>query len=234
MSLTTYEEVRPYARAIKQRTGLGPRAGRDAAVVRREEHRHPALQGRPVAERRGDRHHREVGRQRRAARQPRRHAAAHARTRWARTDGCSASPISSSRGRRSSCPRWRRTSGATIGSVPTGLTEDRWVKSVEVREINDIPRAEGTKTVGGRYVFHHMNYQSSVPGAGEHELADSRDWPQPGRVPRYRRPAARRQLDPRAERVARPRERSRHALAPRVRLPVLPERLPADLPARRP
>ena len=27
MSLTTYEEVRPWARMIKQRTGLGPRAG---------------------------------------------------------------------------------------------------------------------------------------------------------------------------------------------------------------
>ena len=27
MSLTTYEEVRPYARAIKQRTAMGPRAG---------------------------------------------------------------------------------------------------------------------------------------------------------------------------------------------------------------
>ena len=27
MSLTTYEEVRPWARAIKQRTGLGPKAG---------------------------------------------------------------------------------------------------------------------------------------------------------------------------------------------------------------
>ena len=27
MSLTTYEEVRPWARAIKQRTGIGPHAG---------------------------------------------------------------------------------------------------------------------------------------------------------------------------------------------------------------
>ena len=49
---------------------------RDAAVVHREEHRHPALQGRPVAERRRDRDDRQVGRQRRAARQSRRHAAA--------------------------------------------------------------------------------------------------------------------------------------------------------------
>src|SRR5512140_3824828 len=27
MALSTYEEVRPWARAIKQRTGIGPRAG---------------------------------------------------------------------------------------------------------------------------------------------------------------------------------------------------------------
>ena len=27
MALTSYEEVRPWARAIKQRTGIGPRAG---------------------------------------------------------------------------------------------------------------------------------------------------------------------------------------------------------------
>ena len=53
-----------------------PRAARrrDAAVVRREEHRHPEVQGRSVAERRGDREDREVGRQRRAARQSGRHA----------------------------------------------------------------------------------------------------------------------------------------------------------------
>ena len=43
MSLVTYEEVRPWARAIKQRTGIGPQRRRDAAVVRREEHRHPEV-----------------------------------------------------------------------------------------------------------------------------------------------------------------------------------------------
>ena len=53
-----------------------PARRRDAAVVHREEHRHPALQGRSVAQRRGDREDREVGRQRRAARQSGRHAAA--------------------------------------------------------------------------------------------------------------------------------------------------------------
>lgn len=49
-----------------------------------------------------------------------------------------------------------------IGLVPTGLTEDRYVKSIEVREVNDIPDDIGTSTVGGRYIFHHMTYQSGV------------------------------------------------------------------------
>jgi len=49
-----------------------------------------------------------------------------------------------------------------IGLVPTGLTEDRYVKSIEVRELNNIPVDEGTNTVGGRYIFHHMTYGSGV------------------------------------------------------------------------
>jgi hypothetical protein len=49
-----------------------------------------------------------------------------------------------------------------IGLVPTGLMEDRYVRSVEIREINDIPTDQGTSTVGGRYIFHHMTYTSGV------------------------------------------------------------------------
>jgi hypothetical protein len=49
-----------------------------------------------------------------------------------------------------------------IGIVPTGLTEDRYVKSIEVRELNDIPTDRGSSTVGGKYIWHHMTYQSGV------------------------------------------------------------------------
>ena len=49
-----------------------------------------------------------------------------------------------------------------LGLVPTGLTEDRYVKAVEVREVNDLPTDRGSSTVGGRYVFHHMTYSSGV------------------------------------------------------------------------
>jgi hypothetical protein len=52
-------------------------------------------------------------------------------------------------------------------NAPTGLTEDRWVKSVEIREENDVDAGSdgGRKTVGSRYVFHHMIWTASVPGA---------------------------------------------------------------------
>jgi hypothetical protein len=64
-----------------------------------------------------------------------------------------------------------------IGLVPTGLTEERYVSAVEVREVNDIPTTGGTNTVGGRYVFHHMTYSSIVMGdkASGDELSSS--WP---------------------------------------------------------
>ncbi len=44
-----------------------------------------------------------------------------------------------------------------IPSVPSGLTEDRYVKSVEIVEINDVGvGAEESDTVGGLWIFHHM------------------------------------------------------------------------------
>jgi hypothetical protein len=48
----------------------------------------------------------------------------------------------------------------------TGLKEDRYVKSVEIREVNDIPpdTGGGRATVGARYVFHHMIWTAVVPG----------------------------------------------------------------------
>src|SRR5436190_2788280 len=64
-----------------------------------------------------------------------------------------------------------------FGLIPTGLAEDRYVSAVEVREINDIPHGGATSTVGGRYVFHHMTYSSVIMGekGGADELASS--WP---------------------------------------------------------
>jgi len=71
-----------------------------------------------------------------------------------------------------------------IASVPTGLKEDRYVSSVEIREINDVPNrnAEGRKTVGGRYVVHHMIWSTRIlepaedtPGSDDRPVSVS--WP---------------------------------------------------------
>jgi hypothetical protein len=51
-----------------------------------------------------------------------------------------------------------------FGSIPTGLTEDRYVQALQIREVNDIPMNQSVKTVGGRFVFHHMTYASTAPG----------------------------------------------------------------------
>jgi mono/diheme cytochrome c family protein len=66
-----------------------------------------------------------------------------------------------------------------IGLVPTGLTEDRYASAVEVREVNDIPKSGGTQTVGGRFVFHHMTYSSTVQGERAPGAADegATSWP---------------------------------------------------------
>ena len=65
-----------------------------------------------------------------------------------------------------------------IGLVPTGLTEDRWAYSVEVREVNDIPTDVEATTVGGRNVFHHMTYFSGVLNEDGTELVGPRRvWP---------------------------------------------------------
>ncbi len=52
-----------------------------------------------------------------------------------------------------------------IESVDMGVIEDRYVKSVEIIEVNDIDFQAGTgrDTVGGRYIFHHMLWGTAIP-----------------------------------------------------------------------
>ena len=163
MSLTTYEEVRPYARAMKMRTGLGPRAGvmppwfieKNIGIQRFKSD--PSLSEDEIAmiarwadsgAPRGN-----------MADMPPPKSAVLGGDGWVlgKPDLILTSPDVV-------VPASAPDKWGSIGVVPTGLTEDRWVSSVEVREVNDIPKREGTKTVGGRFVFHHQTYQSSVPG----------------------------------------------------------------------
>jgi hypothetical protein len=68
----------------------------------------------------------------------------------------------------------------SLGLVPTGLTEDRYVAAVEVREINDIPSGGAANTVGARWGFHHMAYSTVVLDEREKLDAaptDENSWP---------------------------------------------------------
>jgi hypothetical protein len=72
-----------------------------------------------------------------------------------------------------------------IESVPTGLTEDRYVAALQIKEVNDTKGDNGGRaTVGGHYVFHHMIWGTRVldPGADPDDLTafvsgNATSWP---------------------------------------------------------
>jgi mono/diheme cytochrome c family protein len=52
-----------------------------------------------------------------------------------------------------------------IDPIDIPLQTDRYVRAVQIREINDVPTdGAGRETVGGRYVVHHMIWNTQVPG----------------------------------------------------------------------
>jgi len=60
-----------------------------------------------------------------------------------------------------------------IPSVPIPLEEDRYVKAVQIIEVNDVPTSGGERaTVGGKYIVHHMIWRTQVPGT-----ANATFWP---------------------------------------------------------
>src|SRR5436309_1893623 len=141
MSLTTYEEVRPWARAIKQRTGIGPHAGVmppwyvEKNIGIQQFHNDPSLSDDEIA----------------------------TIAKWA--DG------GAPRGNPADMPppkQWPDARSWAIGtpdlivktkeilvkgdapdwwgeipSVPTGLTEDRYVAALEIKEVNDVEAHAG-------------------------------------------------------------------------------------------
>ena len=182
MSLQTYDEVRPWARAIKQRTGIGPKAGVmppwyvEKNIGIQKFKNDPSLSAEEIA----------------------------MIARWA--DG------GAPRGNPTDMPparAWNDSSKWSIGTpdlvikttdilvkgtapdwwgeiprVPTGLTEDRYVAALEIKEVNDAGSGStGRETVGGRFVFHHMIWSTRVIGedsAPVDPLAagdDSTSWP---------------------------------------------------------
>jgi mono/diheme cytochrome c family protein len=161
MPLTTYDETRPWARAIKQRTGIGPRAGvmppwyieKNIGIQHYKDD--PSLSEVEIA----------------------------TIAKWADTGAARGNPADMPP------PLTFDETGAwrigkpdvvvsseeilvkgdaadwwgEIKSIPIPLDEDRYVAAVEIREVNDVPRAgTGRATVGGRYVVHHMIWSTRV------------------------------------------------------------------------
>ena len=161
MALQTYEQVRPWARSIKTRTHIGPKAGvmppwyveKDIGIQKFKND--PSLSEQELA----------------------------MVAKWADSGAPRGNPADAP------APRvWNSDTSWQIGTpdlvvkttdivvkggspdwwgeipnVPIGLTEDRYVSAVEVREVNDVPSSgTGRDTVGGRYVFHHMIWQTKV------------------------------------------------------------------------
>ncbi len=177
MSLITYEEVRPWARAIKERTHLGPHAGVMPPWFVEKEIGIQKFKGDPSL---SDEEKAKI-------------------SKWVDGGAPRGNPADAPSARKfddedkwtigepdlvvkskevtvpASGPDW----WGDVGLIPTGLTEDRYVSALEVREVNDVPKDGPTKTVGGRFVFHHMTY-SSV-GSGQRESGGSEEsgtaWP---------------------------------------------------------
>ena len=177
MSLVAYEEVRPYARGMKERVSKGPHAGvmppwfveKDIGIQKFKND--PSLTDEEIAK----------------------------VVKWANNGAPRGNPADAPptlnfddsdkwtigepdlvlTSKEVTVPAKGPDWWGDVGLIPTGLAEDRYVSAVEVREINDIPKTGPTKTVGGRFVFHHMTYVSLVPGQGDASSPDegATSWP---------------------------------------------------------
>jgi hypothetical protein len=65
-----------------------------------------------------------------------------------------------------------------IDRVQIPIEEDRYVKSVEIVEVNDVPAAgSGRDTVGGKYIFHHMIWGTALLDENGERSGPSTSWP---------------------------------------------------------
>jgi hypothetical protein len=192
MSLRTYEEVRPWAKAIKQRTGIGPHAGvmppwyveRNIGIQKFKGD--PSLSPDEIAK---------VAKWADSGAPKGNDADLPAPRAWSDTTKWTiGTPDLIVRTKdvvvKGTAPDW----WGEIPRVPTGLTDDRYVSALEIKEVNDVsPTGTGRETVGGRFVFHHMIWSTRVMtddstpidplAAGD----DSTSWPvhEVGRTPDF-------------------------------------------------
>ena len=167
MPLITYEDVRPWARAIKQRTGIGPHAGvmppwyveKNIGIQKYKDD--PSLSEVELAK----------------------------IAKWADSGAPRGNPadmpplrVFDSLGAwnigtpdvivrtkdivvKANTPDW----WGEIESVDIGLDEDRYVAALQIKEVNDLDNTGGSgrATVGGHYVFHHMIWSTRVQTADQ-------------------------------------------------------------------
>ncbi|HWE52056.1 MAG TPA: hypothetical protein VG273_19845 [Bryobacteraceae bacterium] len=164
MSLMTYDEVRPWARSIKARITIGPHAGvmppwfveKDIGIQKIKGD--PSLSEQEIA----------------------------TVVKWVNNGAPQGNPADMPKAlvfddsgkwtigepdlvvqsKEITVPATGPDQWGDFGQIPTGVTKDRYVQALEIREVNDVPKNVATKTVGGRFVFHHMTYTSTVPGGG--------------------------------------------------------------------
>ena len=110
------------------------------------------------------------------------------------------------------------------GFADTGLTEDRYVAAVEIKEVNDSQgKARRRTTVGGLFIFHHALMGVEAPGRrraaspASWRLAGARSRTQRRRVQSRRRETAARRLARRLPQRPHARERQGHDRPPRGR-----------------
>jgi len=161
MALTTYEEVRPWARAIKQRTGIGPHAGvmppwymeKNIGIQKYKDD--PSLSELELAK----------------------------IAKWADTGAARGNPADMPPSKqyadnavwrigtpdlivktadivvKGDAPDW----WGEIAAIQIPMDEDRYVTAVEVKEVNDVDvHNKDRQTVGGRFVWHHLIYRTQV------------------------------------------------------------------------
>jgi hypothetical protein len=192
MSLTTYEEVRPWARAIKQRTGIGPHAGvmppwymeKNIGIQHYKDD--PSLSELEIAKiakwtdsgaPRGNP----------ADMPPAKEYADNSVWRIGTPDLIVKTKDIVVKG---NAPDW----WGEIEAVPIPLDDDRYVLAVEIKEVNDVDtHNKDRQTVGGRFVWHHLIYRTQVglEPPSDQELITGSDnvvsWPvhEVGRNPDY-------------------------------------------------
>jgi hypothetical protein len=162
MSLVTYEDVRPWARAIKLRTGVGPHAGVmppwyvEKNIGIQQFKNDPSLSEDEIA-RIAQWVDAGAPRGNPGDLPPERQWADDKVWQIGTPDLVLKSQELLVKG---DAPDW----WGEIPNIPTGLTEDRYVSAVEVKEINDVDTSSksGRATVGGRFVIHHMIWRTQV------------------------------------------------------------------------